>query len=328
VKHVLVTGATGFIGRAACAWLDEAGIAVSRAVRRPPDSDAQSGSSIAVGDIDGTTSWSAALNGVSHVLHLANRAHRINENAADSIVEYRRVNVDGTRALAVQAAAAGVRRFVFVSSIKVNGETTAPGRPFRADDPPAPQDSYGQSKREAEDALRDVAVQSGMEVVIVRPPLVYGPGVKANFLNLLAAVSRGYPLPLARVRNARSMIYLDNLVDLLFTCMAHPAAPGRTFLVADGPPLSTPELVRGIAAALGRQPRLLPAPPWMLRLAGSVTGRRAAVERLLGSLVVHDTPTRRELEWHPPYTTAEGLAMTARWFAGVVRTRQPLAGGA
>jgi nucleoside-diphosphate-sugar epimerase len=325
MKRVLVTGAEGFIGPAACARLDQAGVPVRRALRRQPDSDTKAGGLIVVGDVDGSTDWAAALDGVSHVLHLANRAHRLEEDASDPLAEYRRVNVDGTRAIALQAAAAGVRRFVFISSIKVNGEATTPGRPFRADDPPDPQDIYALSKREAEDALRDISMKSNMEMVIVRPPLVYGPGVKANFRRLLAAVDAGYPLPLAGVRNARSMVYLENLVDLLFTCMVHPAAPGRTFLVTDRPPLSTPELVRKIAAALGRQPRLLPAPSWLLRAGASATGRRTAVERLLSTLVVHDTATRRDLGWRPPYTTAEGLAATARWFVDLAGTGRTLA---
>lgn len=319
MKRVLVTGAAGFIGRAACRQFAAAGLNVRRALRRPEPAG-PSADDVVVGDIDLATSWAAAFDGVSHVLHLANRAHRVDEDAADPMAEYRRVNVDGTRNLADQAAAAGISRFVYVSSIKVNGESSPLDRPFTPSDEPNASDRYGISKVEAESAVRHVGAETGMETVIVRPPLVYGPGVGANFLRLLRAVDRRYPLPLGRVDNARSMIYLGNLVDLLHRCLEHPAAAGNTFLASDGPPLSTPELIRQVAAALARMPMLLPMPLPLLRAAGRVTGRRAAVDRLLGSLVVDDSATRGTLGWSPPFTAAQGLRQTALWYRKAART--------
>lgn len=263
---------------------------------------------VAVGDIHEATDWSAALNGCSTVVHLAARVHVMNERASDPLREFRRTNVDGTLHLARQAARSGVRRFVFVSSIKVNGEATSAGRPFTSADAPAAEDAYGISKMEAEQGLSTIARDTGMEVVIVRPPLVYGPGVKANFASLMRAVQRGIPLPLGSVsNNRRSLVALDNLVDLLITCIDHPAAASQTFLVSDGEDLSTTALIRRIGQALGKPARLLSVPPALLELGAAVVGKRDMAQRLLGNLQVDINHTRTTLGWTPPITVDEGL---------------------
>ncbi len=263
---------------------------------------------VAVGDIHEATEWSAALNGCSTVVHLAARVHVMNERSSDPLREFRRTNVDGTLHLARQAARSGVRRFVFVSSIKVNGEATSAGHPFTAADAPAAGDAYGISKMEAEQGLPTIARDTGMEVVIVRPPLVYGPGVKANFASLMRAVQRGIPLPLGSVsNNRRSLVALDNLVDLLITCIHHPAAAGQTFLVSDGEDLSTTALIRRIGQAIGTPARLLPVPPALLELGAAVVGKRDMAQRLLGNLQVDITHTRTTLGWAPPISVDEGL---------------------
>ena len=306
---VLVTGANGFVGRALCEALAASGRRVKRALRmaqpgRPDD--------VAVGDIGADTDWRSALEGVSSVVHLAARTHVLRETAADSLSEYRRVNLDGTRRLAQQAGRAGVRRLVFVSSIKVNGEVTE--RPFTEDDAPRPEDAYGVSKWEAEQALARVAGETGLQVAVLRPPLVYGPEVKGNFLRLMGLVARGTPLPLASITNRRSLIYVGNLVDAVIKAIDVPAAAGRAYLVSDGEDVSTPDLVRAIARALGVAPRLLPCPPAMLRLGAALTGKRAELARLTGSLQVDGSRAHRELGWQPRLSLAQGLAATARWY--------------
>jgi nucleoside-diphosphate-sugar epimerase len=238
----------------------------------------------------------------------------MNESSSDALAEFRHMNVAGTLNLASQAAAAGVRRFVYLSSIKVNGESTSLNRPFTSNNVPVPEDPYGISKHEAEQGLRQIEADTGMEVVILRPPLVYGPGVKGNFLRLMQAIDRRRPLPLGSIQNQRSLIYLGNLVDVIRLCLTHPKAAGKAFLVSDGDDVSTPELVRRIAAALGRRPFLLPVPVSWMRWAGRVLGKQAAVDRLLGSLCVDISPLREELGWTPPYTMQEGLEATAQWY--------------
>lgn len=254
-----------------------------------------------------STDWNLALKGVQAVVHCAARVHVMQDDATDPLQAYREVNVNGTLNLARQAAQAGVRRFVFVSSIKVNGEATQPGQPFTADDVPLPLDPYGVSKFEAEVGLRDIESQTGMEVVIVRPPLVYGPGVKANFASMMRWVARGIPLPLAAIHNARSMVALDNLVDLLLTCLKHPAAAGQTFLVSDGEDVSTTELLRRTAQAMGKRALLLPVPASVLEIGATLLGKRAVAQRLCGSLQVDIAKTRRLLDWTPPLTLDQGL---------------------
>ncbi len=318
--RVLVTGASGFVGRELCACLEAGEHEVVRAARQPRGE----GGDVIVGDIGLDTDWRFALTpspsplgrgeSVDVVVHLAARVHVMHDEATDPLAEFRKVNVEGTLNLARQAAAAGVRRFVFLSSVKVNGE----GRdvPYRETDAAAPQDAYAVSKWEAEQGLMAIAQETGMEVVILRPPLVYGPGVGANFLRLLRMVERGVPLPLGAIDNRRSLLYLGNLVDAIALCLAHPAAANRTYLVADGEDVSTPELIRRLAALMGGPARLWPVPPGLLELAGKLVGKSAEVQRLLGSLAVDSGAIRRELGWQPPFTLEEGLAETVRWYRG------------
>ena len=268
---------------------------------------------VVLGDIHTSTTLAAALRGVDVVVHLAARVHMMNDDAPDTLTEFRRVNVEGTVALARAAVEHGVRRIVFVSSVKVNGEATA-GRPFTEDDAPAPQDPYGVSKREAEDALRMIGTRTGMEITIVRPALVYGPGVRANFLHLLKTVERGIPLPLPNIQNRRSLVGVENLADLLVECVGHPGAANETFMASDGEDVSTRELVARMAKALGRPARFLPVPESAIRLAARMTGKEAAVDRLFGSLVVDSSKARQKLGWKPPVTLDNGLAATARWY--------------
>ncbi len=308
---VLVTGANGFVGRAVCDALTAAGRPVRRGVRASASPAAAD--TVAVGDLGPDTDWRAALDGVQCVVHLAARTHVLRETAPDALAEYRRVNVEGTRALARQAARAGVRRLVFMSSIKVNGEATDT-RPYTADDTPRPEDAYGLSKWETEQALARITAETGLEIVVLRPPLVYGPGVKGNFLRLMNLVARRLPLPLASIANRRSLVYVGNLADAVVSAIDAPRAAGRTYLLADGQDVSTPDLVRAIAVALGVEPSLLPCPPALLRLGATLAGRRAEFSRLAGSLQADCSLARGELGWQPRTSLAQGLAETARWY--------------
>jgi nucleoside-diphosphate-sugar epimerase len=231
----------------------------------------------------------------------------MNDRKANPLAEFRAVNLNGTLNLARQAAAIGVKRFLFISSVKVNGEGTQPGLAFTEADIPDPQDVYGLSKLEAEQGLRQIAADTGMEVVIIRPPLVYGPGVKANFASLMRAVKKGWPLPLGAIHNQRSLIALDNLVDFIVTCITHPKAANQTFLISDGQDLSTPELVRGLAEAAGTSARLLPVPVWGLEWAGRLVGKGEAVQRLCGNLQIDSSKARTLLGWKPKVSVTEGL---------------------
>ena len=311
---VLVTGAYGFVGSALCARLRREGVSVrgaARSVRSQPD-DAET---IAIRSLSSETDWAAALKNVEQVVHLAARVHVMNDKKPDPLAEFRRVNVEGTVALAHQAAATGVKRFVFLSSIKVNGEFTEQGQPFTADDVPAPEDSYGISKYEAEKLLRQIAVETGMEVVIIRPPLVYGPGIKANFQSMMHWLARGLPLPLAAVtENRRSLVALDNLVDLIVTCLNHTAAVNQTFLVSDGEDLSTAELLNRMGAAMGHPARLIYLPPALLKLGATVLNKPGIYQRLCGSLQLDIAKTRQLLEWIPPVSVDEGLRHAAEGF--------------
>lgn len=309
---VLVTGASGFVGRALVERLVAEGVPTLAAVRGATTLHGST-RQVTAPDLGPDADWRAALDGADCVVHLAARVHVMRDDAVDPLAEFRRVNVDGTLALARQAAAAGVRRFVLVSSVKVNGEATAPGRPFTADTAPAPTDAYGVSKWEAEQALLALSANTGMEVVIVRPVLVYGPGVMANFRTLMAWLARGWPLPLGAIHNRRSLLALDNLVDLLITCLDHPAAAGQTFLASDGEDLSTTELLHRLGAALGKPARLLPVPAaWLAGVAG-LLGRAAVAQRLCGSLQVDIGKTRELLGWAPPVTVDAALQNTAHW---------------
>ena len=252
--------------------------------------------------------WTGALQGIECVVHLAARVHIMeNAAAADTLAEFRRINVEDTLNLARQAVLAGVRRFVFISSIKVNGESTRKGQPFTDADFPCPVDAYAISKYEAECGLRELSAQSAMEVVIIRPPLVYGPGVKANFLTMVRWLRRGVPLPLGAIHNARSLVALDNLVDLICTCIDHPAAANQILLVSDGHDVSTTELLRQMASAMGREARLVPAPQWIVEAGVSLFGGKELARRLCGSLQIDISKTRELLQWTPPLSLDEGL---------------------
>jgi nucleoside-diphosphate-sugar epimerase len=304
---LMVSGASGFIGREFCAELIRRKYSVKTIVRDESKIKDLSYLNFKVADIGSETNWIAALQDIDVVVHLAARVHVMNDKALDPLESFRKVNTAGTFNLARQAAAAGVKRFVFVSTIKVNGEVTMPGRPFRADDVPVPLDPYAVSKLEAEQSLRELEAQTGMEVVVVRPPLVYGPGVKANFAAVMRWLARGFPLPLGAIHNARSMVALDNLVDLLVICLNHPAAAGQTFLVSDGEDVSTTELMRRIANAMGKKALLLPVPASVLELGATMMGKRDVAQRLCGSLQVDFEKTRRMLGWNPPLTLDQGL---------------------
>ena len=269
---------------------------------------------IAVGGIDGNTDWSGALRGIDCLIHLAARVHVMHEKSSDPLTEFRRVNVEGTVRLAEAAAAAGVKRLVYVSSIKVNGEATFE-RPFSESDVPNPPDPYGVSKYEAEMALQKISAETGLEIVIVRPPLVYGPGVGGNFARMLGWIEKGIPLPLGSVRNRRSMIYVENLADALIHCTTHAKAAGETFLVADSESVSTPELIRLLAEKMGRKPRVFSFPVSLLKLLGKFTGKSSEIERLTGSLEADASKIRKMLDWKPPRSLDDGLKKTAGWFS-------------
>jgi nucleoside-diphosphate-sugar epimerase len=306
--RILLTGASGFVGTAALTALAQRGHPVRAAARRSlPHAD-----TMLVTDIGPDTDWRVALAGCDAVVHLAARVHVMREGSADPLAAFRRVNTAGTLALAEQAAAAGVRALVFASTVKVLGESSARGRPFTDTDPPAPMDPYAISKAEAERGLADIATRTGMRVVALRPPLVYGPGVGANFLRLMRGIERGTPLPLGAIANRRSLVYVGNLADAIAFCVEREEARGA-YLVSDGADLATPELVRRLAAALGRPARLLPVPAGLLRTAGALLGKRAEMERLLGDLAVAPNGLAR-LGWRAPFTVDEGLRATAAWF--------------
>ncbi len=297
---LLVTGSTGFVGATICGKARARGIAVRGTSRRSADT--------VVTDLAADTDWTRALTGCSAVIHAAARVHVMDDPSANPLASFRKSNTAGTLNLADQAAAANVQRFIFVSSVKVNGESTAANHSFTAADAPSPQDPYGISKMEAEQGLHKIAAETGMEIVIVRPPLVYGPGVKANFASLMRAVQRGIPLPLASViNNRRSFVALDNLVDLLITCLDHPAAANQTFLVSDGEDLSTADLLRRLGRVMDKPARLVPVPPSLLQLGANLLGKGDMAQRLLGNLQVDIDHTRNTLNWSPPISVDEGL---------------------
>jgi nucleoside-diphosphate-sugar epimerase len=309
---VLVTGANGFVGRALCTEAVRCGLHVRGAVRSVCELPVGAEPAI-VGAIGSETSWADALRGVDVVIHLAARVHVMSDIVADPLAEFRLVNTAGTEHLARFATANGVKRLVYVSSIKVNGEATYGDKKFTVADVPAPQDPYGVSKWEAEQVLRRIADETGLEVVIVRPPLVYGPGVKGNFAQMLGVVAKRIPLPFASIHNRRSLIYVGNLTDALITCATHPAAAGQTYLVCDGEDISTPDLLRQLAGGMGIPSRLFHCPSVLLKLAGKLAGKSQQLERLLGSLRVDGDKMRADLNWTPPYTLRQGLQMTAAW---------------
>ena len=302
-SHVLLTGATGFVGQ----WLmkSHASMPWRCAVRALPESS--SPEFFSVGNIDSHTDWTSVLNDIRVVVHMAARAHIMHDNCADPLAEYRQVNTEGTLNLARQAAAAGVKRFIFVSSIKVNGETTSGLQPFTESLTCEVQDPYGISKKEAEDGLRIIAAETGMEVVIIRPPLVYGAGVKANFLNLMKLADTSIPLPFGAINNKRSMVYVGNLVDFIIKCIDHPSAANQTFLVCDGEDLSLRSLVMMMRTSLGRPARLVPVPAVLFRIAGRIAGKPEVVDRLVGDLQTDSSKARKLLNWVPPFTVQQGI---------------------
>jgi nucleoside-diphosphate-sugar epimerase len=307
-KKILVTGATGFVGTALCRRLTHDGVLHAGAVRQHAGFG-----QFEIGELTGRVDWSSALADCDAIIHLAARVHIMKDRADDPLTAFRAVNVAATENLARQAAQHGVRRFIFASSIKVNGESTS-DKPFLASDLPITLDPYGQSKLEAEQALARIAEATGLEVVIVRPPLVYGPGVGANFLRLMQLVKSGLPLPFGALNNCRSMVALDNLIDLLLTCVRHPAAAGQTFLVSDGHDVSTPELIRMLAAAMGKRAWLLPVPTKLLAAGAAVAGKSAAAERLLGSLQVDIEKTRSTLGWQSVVSMDDAINATVAHF--------------
>jgi nucleoside-diphosphate-sugar epimerase len=322
-QAVLLTGATGFIGQGLLDCLARKGGFAVRALTRDdrrPVNDARGVGWIEYSGLDDRPSLRAALRGVEKVAHVAARAHVMHEKAADPLAAFRKINTEGTLTLAEEAARQGVRRFVFVSSIKVNGERTVPGRPFTPDDVPAPVDAYGMSKREAEDGLRMIATRTGMEVVIIRPPLVYGAGVKGNFLSMMKALHRGIPLPLGALQNKRSLVARSNLTDLITTCLVHKAAANEIFLASDGDDLSTTDLLRRVGQALGRRARLFPVPAALLELGAAAIGRRHIAQRLCGSLQVDITKARNLLGWTPVTSVDREVRETARHFLASVGT--------
>lgn len=359
---ILVTGPDGFVGSAVCSQLISDSLAV-RGAQWKAAPLAEGCESAVVGNIDGSTDWSQALEGIDSVVHLAARVHIMDDTAEDPLAAFREVNTEGTRHLAEEAAKAGVKRFVFISSIKVNGEATqateatespvngeqaelavnseslmvnsgtANQQPnnqqlttnnfpaaFSEREEPAPEDPYGLSKYEAEMVLREISERTGLEVVILRPPLLYGPGVKANFARLISIVDKGIPLPLGGIKNARSLLGLSNFADLISKCVTDPRAAGQTFTVCDGDAISTGELVRRIAKALGRKPRLVNIPEPLMRLAGTLTGKSAQVDRLCGSLVIDSSHVRKTLDWKPPVSMKQELAKVAEYYLGSLRS--------
>jgi len=310
---ILITGSSGFVGRALLRRLKAAGYSLVAAVRSKDAQMPVDLQTVIIDNISLTTDWSPALIDVGTVVHCAARVHVMHEKAADALTAFKEVNLHGTLNLARQAAAANVKRFVYVSSIKVNGEYTDE-KPFTESDNANPQDPYGISKWQAEEGLHAIGRETGMEIVIIRPPLVYGPGVKANFFNLLNIVSKSLPLPLGSIKNSRSMIYVENLVDALIVASTHPKAAGQTYLVSDGLDVSTPRLISMIATAMKKPNRVFAFPVSLMRLAAKCIGKSHVIDRLTQSLQVDSSKIRSELGWNPPYTMEQGIQVTVDWF--------------
>jgi nucleoside-diphosphate-sugar epimerase len=310
---VLVTGASGFVGSALCEHLIERGLTTTGIVRHFPANPVPGVDYQIVSGLSKSKLWKEILAGVDVVVHCAARAHVMRDSEIDPLAVYREVNVEGTRYLAEQAVSYGIKRFIYISSIKVNGEGTSE-QPFKADDIPAPEDAYGISKWEAEQVLQKIVCNSKLEIVIIRPPLVYGPEVRANFFKLMRLVKSGLPLPLGAINNSRSFVALDNLVDLILTCLQHPAAIDQTFLVSDGDDLSTPELLRRIAKAFGKPLRLFSIPVLLLRTAALLLGKKDFSQRLCGSLQIDIGKAKQLLGWTPKFSVDASLLKTTKHF--------------
>ena len=312
---VLITGASGFVGSKLLERLESDGVPL-RCIFRSLNSGKSCANGISIGNLSEETDWTSAIRNVEQVIHLAARVHVMNDKSLNPLEEFRRINCDSTANLARQAAAAGVRRFIFLSSIKVNGEFTEMGRPFTPDDKPAPADPYGISKYEAEKVLCQIASETNMEVVIIRSPLVYGPGVKANFKSMMRLLAMRIPLPFACLTdNRRSLVALDNLVDLIVMCLTHPLAANQIFLVSDDNDLSTVDLLRSLGKVMGHPARLFYVPPQFLRLASAMLNQTGTYQRLCGSLQLDISKTRRLLNWTPPLSVNEGFRRAAQRFS-------------
>jgi len=312
---LLLTGSTGFVGKSLTHKLIMEAHDLIAPVRSMEHlSKHKCLKYVEITDLQNDVDWMPVLEDIEVILHLASRVHVMKESASEPLKEFRKVNLDGTMSLARQAVKAGVKRFIFISSIKVNGEATTPDKPFTAADLPKPIDPYAISKAETEQALLELSESSGLEVVIIRPVLVYGPGVKANFRSLINYVNKGIPLPLGLIQNKRSLVALDNLVDLIITCIDHPAAVNQVFLISDGDDLSTTCLLQKVGKALDRPARLLPVPGQLIRLLATLIGKRNVSQRLLGSLQVDISKTRELLGWEPPVSVDEALKETAQSF--------------
>lgn len=315
MNRILVTGVNGFVGHQLCQYLMDKEFEVYGSIRQTSRSDnLKIHKNFTVGDINSDTDWSSALQGCQYVVHLAARVHVMKEVARDPLSDFRKINTEGTLNLARQAAEQGVKRFIYLSSIKVNGEVTHHKNSFSADDIHIPTDPYALSKYEAEQGLLKLAEETSMEVVIIRPPLVYGPNVKANFLTMMKWLYKRIPLPFGAIHNNRSLVALDNLIDLIFTCISHPAAANQVFLVSDGEDLSTTELLTRVAIALGKKPRLFSINQQLLELVSKLFGKYDIAQRLCSSLQVDISKTKNLLNWTPPVSVDEGLHKTAQHF--------------
>lgn len=310
---ILVTGANGFVGKALCNYLNSSNTQI-RALTRTPNEFSSNIHNIVCDDLSAAGVLLEGMRGVDVVVHLAARVHVMQEGSSNALAAYRAVNVDLTLNLAKQAAAAGVKRFIYLSSIKVNGEKTPAGRAFRADDIPAPEDPYGVSKMEAEKALLKLSKSTGMEIVIIRPPLIYGPGVGANFMAMMRWLARRVPLPLGAIDNQRSMVALDNLLNLILICTTHPRAAGQVFLVSDDQDVSVTQLLKKLARAMKVKAILLPIPVAIIQFAAAMLGKISVAQRLCDNLQVDITKTKEMLNWSPPLTLDDGLKVTAEWY--------------